>query len=197
MKRIVVLTLLCMSLLTSCQTAPRPSAEPPIVEEAAWSEPNNELRGRLHVLPFDEAGSAYRRVYLEFENLHPSISHVKIRYAIEKLTLKVTDGTGEELRDPFRLFSGFTALDESFVLPPSGVLRFSIHHAARDYIPPAGVVIVDAGEGYLWEIPNDGKDYFLSGTFTVKPEKRLERVPVFKDWSGSLELPPAAIPRTR
>lgn len=197
MTRVIFMGLLCMVLLTACQAASRQSAVPPIPEEAAWSELVNGLRGRLLVLPSSIAGSPYRRVFLEFDNRGLSISHVKIRYAIEKMKLKVTDGTGEELPDPFQIFSGFTPLDESIVLPSGSTLRFQISHAERDYVPPAGVVIVDAGMGYLWEIPDDGKDYFLSGTLTVKPVKQVERVPALRDWDGSLELPPAMIPRSR
>ena len=162
-----------------------PSGEPD-----GWSHPVRGLRARLAVLPPLKAESPFCRVMLEFENVADASGQIRIRFAPERLRLQVTDRSGRVLTLAGRSYDGFTPTWEAIALPFGGTVRFQVSFPGLSFRPDEKV-IVDAGAENAWVIPQDGTQYFLSGSLTI-PAAPGDRAVL--DWSGTIGLPKAEIP---
>ncbi len=85
--------------------------------------------------------------------------------------------------------------DQSLVIPFDGTLRFRISFPGAGYYP-AEKSIIDLGPDKVWVIPQDGREYFLSGVLKIAPETR-SKPPPMSPWNGTLELPPVLIPKPK
>ena len=158
--------------------------------EPAWSPAVNGLRARLVVLPPEEAGSPFCRVLIEMENVADVAGQMKIRFTPGKLALRVTDETGKNLPTTNGPYDGTAPLWEPTLLPYRGIIKFQISFPGLGFNPAADKVIIDVGSSGFWSIPQDGSQYYLSGSLTVPGEPGDHP---YTDWSGSLELPKVKI----
>ncbi len=117
----------------------------------------------------------------------------KIRFALDKLKLRVTSTSGNELPPPTVMaYDGMTPLWEMIALPCCGTIRFLISFPGLGYHPGTDKVIVDVGLGDVWVIPQDGATYYLSGRLSIQKENGDHPS---MGWSGIIELPKVKIPR--
>lgn len=77
-------------------------------------------------------------------------------------------------------------------VPFEGTLRFQVSFPGLGYNRDKDNVVVDVGPSKSWIIPLDGSTYYLSGTLSVRKEEGDHH---HIDWSGTLTLPGAAIPK--
>ncbi len=163
-------------------------------KEPAWSPAVNGLCARLVVMPPEKADSPFCRVLIEMENVDDVAGQKKIRFAPDKLALRVKDETGKNLPIANGPYDGRTPLWEPTLLPYRGSMKFQISFPGLGYHPAKDKVIVDVGPSNAWSIPQDGSAYQLSGSFTVPREPGDHPHMV---WSGTLELPKVNIPRAK
>ncbi|HEY3857861.1 MAG TPA: hypothetical protein VGO67_26040 [Verrucomicrobiae bacterium] len=179
-------TLILMLLVTATVLASGDGAD--------WSKPVKGLRARLLVLPSQKGDSPFCRVFLEFENVDDVMGQKKIRFAPDKLTLRVSDKEGKELSLANGEYDGFSPNWETIALPYAGSLKFQISFPGLGYNPKSDKVIIDIGPRKVWVIPQDGSTYYLSGSLSIEREKSDHP---YMDWSGTLELPKVAIPKAK
>ena len=160
-------------------------------EDAGWPKPVNGLRARLVVLPSKDANSPFCRVFIEFENVDDVEGQKKIRFAPDKLVLRVA---GKELPLANGPYDGLSPFWETIALPYAGSLKFQISFPGLGYRTTSDKVIVDVGCRKAWVIPQDGTPYFLSGSLSIGKEKSDHPS---MDWSGTLELPKVEIPKAK
>jgi hypothetical protein len=166
-------------------------------DDASWSAPVNGLRARLSVLPPTKPDAPFCRVYIEFENVSDVLGQKKIRFDPGKLTLAVADQSGKKLAaDAHGSYSATVPTWQPMLLPMDGALRFRISFPGLGCKLRDNGVIVDMGPGRSWIIPQDGSTYRLSGAFTIEKEKgEIGSNSSRLDWSGTLTLPGATIPK--
>jgi hypothetical protein len=182
---------------------PSSNAPPPLaaltgkasVEDSPWSKPVKGLRARLLVLPSEKADSPFCRVFIELENVAEVMGQKKIRFSPDKLSLRVSNKEGGELPPPTDVdYDGMSPLWETIALPYAGSLKFQISFPGVGYHPGTDKVIVDVGTDKVWVIPQDGTTCFLSGSLTIEDQKSDHPI---MDWSGTLDLPKAEIPKAK
>jgi len=159
--------------------------------DTGWSQPVERLRARLRVLPSDESGSPFCRVFIEFQNVGDVAGQIKIRFNPDKLTLKIADQNEQALPYAQEPYDGISPNWETISLPWSGMIRFQISFPGSGHMP-SDRVMVDVGDSNVWVIPQDGLTYYLSGRLLIEPK---ESDPPNEYWSGTLDLPKAEIPR--
>jgi len=115
----------------------------------------------------------------------------RIRFDPMKIAFKVTNQDGVEWPKANYSYDGFAPIWETIALPYAGSLRFQISTPGSGYNPRAKVM-VDVGPLNVWEIPQDGSKYYLSGRLTIEAKEGDHPYP---DWSGVLELPRTEIPQ--
>ena len=162
-------------------------------DDASWSKPDNQLRGRLLILPGEKPNDRFCRVFIELQNVADVIGQREIRFSPGKLKLQVTDKDGRALEVSHGPYDGMSPIWKPTLLPFAGTIKFQISFPGLGYRKGEAGVIVDMGAENSWVVPPTG-DYFLSGTFTVRPE---EGDHPFMNWSGTLTLPKVAIPKPR
>jgi hypothetical protein len=163
-------------------------------DDANWSKPDKGLRARLSVVSPSKADSPFCRVFIELENVDDVAGQKRIRFSPDKLTLRVSDKHGKELPIANGPYDGITPLWETIALPYAGTLKFQISFPGLGYQPTKDKVIVDVGSDKAWVIPQDGAQYYLSGSLMIEKEKTDHR---YRDWSGKLELPQVEIPKAK
>ena len=163
-------------------------------DEAGWSKPVKGLRARLQVLPYGKADSPFCRVFIEFENVEDVMGQKRIRYATDKLALKVSDNGGKDLPKTLGMYDGLIPSWETIALPFEGSMRFRISFPGLGWNPKTDKVIIDVGSHKTWIIPQNSSIYFLSGILTIEGEKTDH---AYMDWSGALELPKVKIPKLK
>jgi hypothetical protein len=160
-------------------------------DDAGWSKPVKGLRARLLVLRSQKANSPFCRVFIEFENVDGAAGQKKIRFAPDKLALRVTDKAGKELPVASGPYDAISPLWETIALPYAGTVKFQISFPGLGYRPETDKLIIDVGPGKSWVVPQDGSAYYLCGSLSIATEKADHP---YKDWSGILELPNVEIP---
>ncbi|HSI14630.1 MAG TPA: hypothetical protein VK961_21440 [Chthoniobacter sp.] len=163
-------------------------------DEAGWSEPVNDLRGRLVVLPPLPSDPLYCRVFLELENTENTLGQRKVRFAMDKLVLQVIDKDGKPLEVSHNPYSGMSPIWEPMLLPFGGTIRFPINLHGLGHHRDLHQSIIDMGPMNSWIIPATG-DYFASGTLTI-PQANLGTTSHF-DWYGTLTFPKVGIPKVK
>jgi hypothetical protein len=166
-------------------------------EEPAWSESVKGIRGRLQVLPpkdeFGGHGSPFFRIYLELQNTADTMGQINIRHPARVSVTSVHGEDGQALARPSggMLYDGMSPNWKALFLPMDGTVHYRISFPGVGHRPGSKVGIIDLGLGSVWEIPMDGKTYYLDATF-INPAEPGDHP--FMDWSGTLKLPPAPIP---
>jgi len=163
-------------------------------DDAGWSKPVKGLRGRLLVLPSQKANSPFCRVFIEFENVDEVAGQKKIRFAPDKLSLRVTDKAGKELPVANGPYDSLSPLWETIALPYAGTVKFQISFPGLGYRPEADKVIIDVGPRKSWVVPQNSSAYYLSGSLSIERDKSDHP---YTDWSGALELPKVQIPKAK
>ena len=162
--------------------------------DAAWSKPVNGLRGRLIIEPAKEQNSPFCRVFVELENVDDVAGQKRIRFDTDKLSLRVTDSDGKALSVANGPYDGRKPLWETIALPFEGTIKFRVSFSGLGYKPGLDRAIIDIDGGKAWIIPQDASAYYLSGSLTIAKEKGDHP---HMDWSGTLELPKALIPKAQ
>jgi hypothetical protein len=160
-------------------------------EDSSWSKIENDLRGRLIILPSESKDSPFYRIFIELQNTDNSIGQLKIRFDLKRLSFKVTDKDNNELPDSNGAYSGFTPLWEPLLLPYRGIIRFQISFPGLGF-PPEQRGIIDLGPSYCWIISQNEPNKYLSATFTVEREDGDHP---YMDWHGTIVFPPTIIPK--
>jgi hypothetical protein len=160
--------------------------------DAKWSEPVSGLRGRLIVERAKEPDSPFCRVFIELENVDDVAGQKRIRFQLERLSLRVVDKDGKALPPPTEVhYDGSKPNWEPIALPMEGAIKFRVSFAGLGYRPNVDTTIVDIDGTQVWVIPQTGGPYYLSGSFTIAKEKGDR---TYSDWSGTLNFPNAEIP---
>lgn len=155
-----------------------------------WSETVNGLKARLS---FErDQKSPFLKVFIELQNTSDGAGIRKIRFGPKTLALRVTDAARSPLAMANYPYDGTSPTWEPLLLPFEGTIRFRISFPGIGYRPETDRVIIDLGPSMSWVIPGD-KEYFIFGTLTIP---KVEGDHPYSDWSGTLVLPPTAIPTT-
>ncbi len=161
-------------------------------QDPNWSPSANGLRGRLHVLPPETDKVPFYRIELELENTRDVTGQLKIRKPRGGLAVWVKAADGQTIKTRSSgAYSGMSPHWEPLLLPMGGVIKYGISFPGANYRPGARVGIIDLGPVFVFEVPMDGKAYFLAGRFSnsAQPGDHPST-----DWSGTLELPPTPVP---
>ena len=162
-------------------------------QDDAWSKPDKGLRGRLFVLPSEKPNSPFCRIFIELQNTENVVGQRKIKFAPEKLDLRVIDKDGNALTTVKNPYDGMIPRWEPILLPYAGTIKFQVSFPGLGYDEDKDKVIIDMGPSHSWSIPLTG-DYFLAGTFTVVRESGDHP---YMDWCGSITFPAAKIPNPK
>jgi hypothetical protein len=163
-------------------------------QDSSWSKSINGLRARLLVLQPDKTYFPFCQVFIELQNVSNIGGQMRIRFTPDAMTFKVTDKSGRQLLKPSSgVWDGMVPKWETTQLPWKGTMKFQISFAGAGY-RPTDKVIIDMGPGRTWPIPQDGVEYELSGKLII--ERKIGDHP-YLDWSGTLELPPVNIPKSK
>ena len=109
------------------------------------------MRGRL-IVPEDQKGDVFVRVYLELQNTLNVLGDRKIRYSDEALSMKVTDESGRAVSVSGMDYEGFSEGHQGLVMPFDSQLRFLINGHGTG-VPGDTAWIVDFGPMHSWIMP--------------------------------------------
>jgi hypothetical protein len=182
------LLLLSALIIQICSAAS--VVEPAVIGE--WSQPTNNLRGRLLFAEYakTKGGTRIGAVYLELQNLSLSET-LSVYYDAKKSPLRcdLTDSAGISVKS---VFGGRDFVPEAcwVALPRDSTLRFSASFGPA-FGPASSSLTFAVGIEQTWVIPLSAtNDYSLLGTFTVASPKEETREHV---WQGTLKLPAVRI----
>jgi hypothetical protein len=207
---------ICVSSVAAAQPPAERSLWPPepaIVGD--WSEPANQLRGRLLFgETVNSAGIRLGVLYLELQNLKrvdadlyyvfiPATggqrggANAPIEASFSSLHCVVQDklGTTWELRGASGYRGNMPSQPRWLFLPRGATLRFPV--SMNGYSWPADTELgfgVGMGEGKSWVIPKgaDPDNYVLAATLTIRPP--ADREGHVGAWEGKLTLPAIKLP---
>jgi hypothetical protein len=107
------------------------------------------------------------------------------------LKWRVEDGSGKELSVAHPAYSEMRATPIDLALPFKSELSFDITRRGaaigRDL-----AALIDLGDAYTFQIPADGKEYFLKGSMEIP--RNVLNAPASISWYGTIEFPPVRIP---
>lgn len=177
-----------MLLLVSSECFAGPAAE--FRTSGEWSDVTNGLRGRLIFAegPVLKSGAKMGEVYLEIENVSAGDA-IYVYYAATKTPIhcELIDSEGKKIEGLPGGMSDFMPSPCWLALPHDSALRFNTR-VGPSFVPGHSCLFISVGvEGGAWEIPLTAtKDYYLSGTFTVRAPVSETRPRI---WEGTLKLP--------
>jgi hypothetical protein len=160
-------------------------------EDPSWSRPDNGLRGRLTVVLPTKGNEPFFRVFIEFQNVARVLGQKRIDFSPEKMTFKITSKDGALRKPATEAYDGMIVSWEPILLPFDGTIKFPIECQGLA-ISPATKAVIDLDSPRVWIIPQDGNTYFLSGTLLI-PEDASDHSTMI--WHGTLDFPPAEIPK--
>ncbi|MFA7159426.1 MAG: hypothetical protein WC299_09000 [Kiritimatiellia bacterium] len=163
-------------------------------DDTGWSPAVNGLRARLIIMPPTGTNTPFCSVLIEMQNVRDVAGQMTIRFTPERLDLRVTDKAGKDLPVANEPYDGMTPDWQPIHLPFAGTIRFQVSFPGLGYNPNKDIVIVDVGPSKAWIIPQDGTTYRLSGKLAVGKQTGVH---LYKDWSGTIELPKVEIPKTK
>lgn len=160
-------------------------------EDATWSAESNGLRARVTMRRHSVLdGTCIIATYLELKN----VGIVANPMVLEKqpLTFTVTDADGHEVPRAGGGYDGVSVKLPPLTLPHDSQLRYQIGPTGWGVTPNMAAAL-DLGFEYNWELPRDGKAYYLQGSLEV-PRQKNDRSGDAILWHGKLVLPRVRIP---
>lgn len=201
--RLVPATIL-IALIAACSAKP---------EGASWSESVNGLQGRIEMKETKVVNETpIVSVYLTLRNVSDIGSPIKLDWDKAKVSFRVTDERGNELRGGRGPYDGPVFALGTLVLPHDSVLTFNLSCSGLG-IDHDKAALIDLGFPYTWTIDRrTGHRFFLTMTLSAedrekvffatrtaknkgKPLSAEEKEWLDRDWwHGQIETPRVEIP---
>jgi hypothetical protein len=161
--------------------------------DAAWSEPVNGLRARIEARPWSRSnGTLIVAPFLDLQNVSDLGGGLQLGWKRAKMSYSVVDADGKPLEQHYGVYDGIEADKSNLVIPHDGELSFNLSQSGAG-IPADQAAMIDLGSDDTWQIPHDGKRYFLRASLQVDPDP-ADREAGTWDWHGKISLPDAEIP---